>query len=646
MKEKKKVLKASILLLLSFLMLLGTACGSVKDNGGETSNELQASDGTVTTDGEATTVGGTDGGDEENVWQGTPQNIKNYGLIDYRAGEGLSYNGIRLPSDWSAYAADASSDEVVTPPYLISEAEGGYRPEVIDITVGRQLFVDNFLIESTELDTAYHTATKYEGNPIVSPSTKYELKNCWGAGLSAGGVWYDMEDNKYKMWYDIAFNWGLGYAESDDGINWTRVVCNADGSNVVMDDTLKNGTCSVFIDYSADKSEKYKMWLHSFNNEFGTNGEVAGAKVEFSGGYTSADIPNGSSEDHYYASTLYVSSDGINWRQVGGLSESLSGDASSAFYNAFTHKWVNSIRTYTPTLYHGQTSNGRVRYYAEGTDFLDLLKWTAEDAVLWLKRDKMDKTDTSYSNGPAPQTYNFNAIAYESIMFGAYQIWYGPENNYVNTSGNPKITEIIASYSRDGFHFDRPDRTAFISAERKDGSWDKGYVFTSAGSMIVHDDEIWFYYSAMSGYMGNVKNGHANAQIGLAVLRRDGFASLEGKGETLTRALTCNEGKKYLFVNIDVPDDSFKAEIIDAAGNVVEGYSMEDCIAVGGDDTCKMITWKNGNDLSFLNGSQFRIRFSMEKDGAFYAFWLSDAETGESGGAVGSGYVCQAPILN
>ena len=226
-------------------------------------------------------------------------------------------------------------------------------------------------------------------------------------------------------------------------------------------------------------------------------------------------------------------------------------------------------------------------------------------------------------------------------MFGGWQIWYGPENNFVETSGNPKITEIIASYSRDGYYFDRPDRTSFIPASRTDGTWDKGYVFSSPGAMIVHDDEIWFYYSAMSGYAGNVKNGHANSQIGLAILRRDGFASMEGKGELLTRKLTANNGKKYLFVNIDTPEKSFRAEILDANGNVVNGFSMEDCIAVGGDDTRLMITWKNGKDLSFLNGTEFQIRFSMDQDGKFYSFWLSDSTNGESGGAVGSGYVSQ-----
>ena len=158
------------------------------------------------------------------------------------------------------------------------------------------------------------------------------------------------------------------------------------------------------------------------------------------------------------------------------------------------------------------------------------------------------------------------------------------------------------------------------------------------GGIIVRDDLLYIYYSGFSGYCGINKNAHANQQIGLATIRRDGFASLDGTGTVLTQKLTVNQNKKYLFVNIDAPAGCFQAEILDADGNVVEGFSMNDCIAVGGDDTCKQITWRNGKDLSFLNGTEFRIRFSMEENGSFYAFWLSDSLNGESGGAVAAGY--------
>ena len=53
----------------------------------------------------------------------------------------LLYNGIRLPPVWPPRAVDLSK-ELATPQYLLSP------PAVIPIDVGRQLFVDDFLISN------------------------------------------------------------------------------------------------------------------------------------------------------------------------------------------------------------------------------------------------------------------------------------------------------------------------------------------------------------------------------------------------------------------------------------------------------------------------------------------------------------------
>ena len=49
-------------------------------------------------------------------------------------------------------------------------------PEVINVNVGRQLFVDDFLIDKTDLAFCFHAAKKYEGNPVLYPQTEWETK--------------------------------------------------------------------------------------------------------------------------------------------------------------------------------------------------------------------------------------------------------------------------------------------------------------------------------------------------------------------------------------------------------------------------------------------------------------------------------------
>lgn len=81
------------------------------------------------------------------------------------------YNGIVLPEVWppaTSTTADAGPQPV---PYLRPENI----PATIPIDIGRQLFVDDFLIESTDLERVYHHPRKYEGNPVLKPETPWEI---------------------------------------------------------------------------------------------------------------------------------------------------------------------------------------------------------------------------------------------------------------------------------------------------------------------------------------------------------------------------------------------------------------------------------------------------------------------------------------
>ena len=57
----------------------------------------------------------------------------------------ILYNGIELPPTWPPQNIDQNSREPLVVPYL------ELPPEAICIDLGRQLFVDDFLIETTNL---------------------------------------------------------------------------------------------------------------------------------------------------------------------------------------------------------------------------------------------------------------------------------------------------------------------------------------------------------------------------------------------------------------------------------------------------------------------------------------------------------------
>ena len=83
---------------------------------------------------------------------------------------------------------------------------------------------------------------------------------------------------------------------------------------------------------------------------------------------------------------------------------------------------------------------------------------------------------------------------------------------------------------------------------------------------------------------------YANGVTGVALLRRDGFVSLNsesgGAGEILTRSLVFSG--KYLFANADAPNGGTETKLRDAAGKPIETSTFENCEGVPrGLDRCE-----------------------------------------------------------
>src|SRR5262245_59330272 len=78
----------------------------------------------------------------------------------------MLYNGIVLPSPWPPRLADFPTSvekDPAVPPYLVSP------PNVILIDVGRQLFVDDFLIANSTLTRTFHLPKYHPASPVLKP---------------------------------------------------------------------------------------------------------------------------------------------------------------------------------------------------------------------------------------------------------------------------------------------------------------------------------------------------------------------------------------------------------------------------------------------------------------------------------------------
>lgn len=498
------------------------------------------------------------------------------------------YNGIEIPTEWPPLLKEYDSDNIMPVPYLEN------RPNIICIDKGRQLFVDNFLIEQSNLKTVYHNAEKYRNNPVFSPQTPWEKDEALPCACpKSGGVWWDKKEKIYKMWYEAGWLNHMAYAVSYDGLSWERPSLDIEkGTNKILSykgeipvsfpnqevnkTYFRPDSSTVWIDDEADSSQRYKMFLRN-------PGGIAPGIV-------------------------MTSSDGIHWENFTLTSPVV--DRSTVFYNPFRKKWVYSVRTF----YNGK----RARDYREHDDFLEGALWDRKEVVRWLRTDKHDAADKKI--GFTPQLYNFDAVEYESIMLGMFQIHLGPENPDCEKTGIPKITELIPAYSRDGFHWSRPSREAFISASRVSGSWDRGYVQSTGGICIVKEDELWFYYSGFAGDETKLdpdwtKNGmYSGGATGIAKLRRDGFVSLKGSGEIIT-VLMKFESKNNLYLNhighvgVEILTHDYR--------QIAKSFPVK------GDSTKTLVKWDSEFELEKYSSKPIRFKFSLH-DSELYSFWVGN----------------------
>jgi hypothetical protein len=500
-------------------------------------------------------------------------------------GEAL-YNGIPISSPWPPRIGELPR-EPATPPYLTSP------PAVIPIDVGRQLFVDDFLIEHTTLKRTFHRAAEHPDNPVVRPDKPWEQK---GRGPMAmvfsDGVWYDPKDRLFKMWYMGGYDVCTCYAFSEDGVRWTKPELDlVKGTNIVQPAGRDSST--VWLDHAEkDGKRRYKMFRsHAEGARFGLS--------------------------------VYFSPDGVHWGER-VLRTGSNGDRTTVFYNPFRRVWVYSLRN---------TGGPRSRRYWEVKDLLTGPQWTrADEPSLWTGADRLDPERDELK--VVPQLYNLDCVAYESLLLGLFTIWRGDKNI---PPGRAKINEVCLGFSRDGFHWHRPDRRAFIGVSERKGDWNWGNVQSAGGGCLVVGDQLYFYHSGRAGAPGHKEVRDTSASTGLATLRRDGFASMDAgaEGGTLTTRPVRFTGK-HLFVNAATTSGELTAEVLDERGSPITGYSRADCVPIRADKTLQGVKWKAGSDLSAVAGKPVKFRFHL-KDGRLYAFWMSPETSGASHGYVAAG---------
>ena len=555
--------------------------------------------------------------------------------------------------------------EVVTPAYLTS------KPRIINVSIGRQLFVDSFLVQSSHgIKTAFHAPEYDEAvNPVLKSSELWEIGETAGglAGTAkAVGVWWQPDKGHYEMFYRCGSH-SLCVAYSADAITWTKPKidngfksCGGDACNMVVE-VGGIGNSAVWLDLdTANASRRYVL-------------AASHTQIDF---YTSATGTN---------FTYATSSGPVE-------------DCTSFYKDLLRDKWVYSIKASgcSGRAKLDCTSPGRTRRYWEGDDVLADCQWGSISGaapvkpgspVQWMGSDRLDDANMACGYTPSldknnTQLYQFDAVAYESVLIGLFSIITGKRCSPPKPFGRGGEQDAVyIGFSRDGFNFQRsPVRlSAFLPMGTKLHSWNfreslptsrrsrlrtrltglRGVaenVRAVAGGFLTSKEKLRWFAEGKSGSCAGIPGCKpklaafdGNTSTGTATMRRDGFASIAPTSAAASGVLTTEPmsfgspgaaiAGTFLYINVAVKaGGSLQVELL------IDGTSKLSSTTIHGhtDSTKLMMRWANGSssiDHWPPPSLAPQLRFTLQGGVELFAFWLThDAKCGSSNGPVaGSG---------
>ena len=477
--------------------------------------------------------------------------------------------------------------------------------KAVQIGKQKQLFVDHYIIDTLEnVSIEVGQAQKY--GVVMEPTLPSDFQTGkvhdgpdGGAGYSFGEsafCWFfsphwDEQKKMFRLWYMPSKRKGIGlaYAESKDGINWTKPMVSKDGkSNIVMEPANGAGLdgVTVTIDPSLPygSSEKYKV----------------------------AYFPHpGKGQTH-----LGYSADGINWKHYNN-GNPVTGRAAD-FSNKIT--WDPNRKKYLLLCRQdfgaaggvGELRGVRIMEHSKSNDLIN-------HPTAWKTLTKFVLNDPSKTivpgsrNVPERQIHTFPIWYYEGVWFGLTDVLVAtdvpvPHGKQDYQKRHEKgVWEFYMAPSRDATNYDF-EIAAYprkpLIPRGPNGSFDKDCARPPA-NIITHNDEHWIYYFATNERWGA---RFWDARLALAKLRLDGFFYIESKnkeGNIMTKPFIL-EGDS-IEINTDSINGYIKVEILDQNGNKLASSKTYR----GYDNIRLNLKWEDYENLNHFKGKKIRLKFTL-----------------------------------
>ena len=480
--------------------------------------------------------------------------------------------------------------------------------EPVDVGTGKQLFLDDELIEyRRDVEFVVNRPAK-EGIDVLVPEAEWE--QC------AIGGWVNVieEDGRHQMWYYASappeteggeVRGFTCYAESDDGLHWSRPNLglieyrgSRDNNIVMPTGAYQAGGLGIFKDPNGPPEERYKAIATS---------SVSGESL-LSG---------------------FTSPDGVRWTPLASnpivewwsdTHQAAFWDESRRAYVAFVRGWSGGDRTPDKRTVTGKDMTKAPAVPDRGKR--QVCRMETKDFAHWPKPTVV--LEAGYRDAVPCDFYNSAALKYpwaDRAYFIFTSAYYGTSFQYAEEALD--TIDVQFAVSRDGIHWRRPDRKPWVRTGLP-GSGDSKRIYMGQG-VLAKDDRLYMYYGGFDVPHGYGRQGSERLGVVRRVsLRRDGYMSADAAyegGELLTKPFVF--AGRTLEYNVDLSAGGVLwTEIQDAEGRPIEGFARGDSDRITGNHLCVAASWGGESDLSALAGRAIRLRILM-RDSKLYAFQFS-----------------------
>lgn len=443
--------------------------------------------------------------------------------------------------------------------------------EVLEIGSRLELFVDDFLIDDTsDVSLRLHHPRRAE------VAMAYDM--AWeGSGSFQSSVIY--EGGVYRAWHRAGGqasgpgNMPTMYTESNDGIHWIRLelgLVEFNGSkknNIVMAGDAGVSIC-VFKDENPDapNSERYKA--------------VARLRLR--------PDPDGLRG--------FVSPDGIHWNMVENDPMAIAPDHDPWLDSPNGSFWDSEQGHYATYI------RGHTQQYGEKVRTIRRI--TSKDFRNWSEFEHIDMGDSDVEHLYTNSCTHYFRAPHIYLMFPKRFV---PDRKFHSEWKSDGLSEAVFMTSRDGLHFDRRFMEGFIRPGLDDGNWNERNITVGMGVVPTGPDEISIYYTE--------HNRLPTQRVRRGVLRTDGFVSVYAPfagGEFTTRPFKF-EGSQLVMNYSTSVAGGIRIEVQDEEGRVLDGFGIDQCREIFGDEIERAVEWEGSPDLASLAGKPIRLRFAMHE---------------------------------